>query len=125
MKIEVLKKIYGEQVKDVRETNKLSGSAVCLAVDEGAMDIRLERFLREQKQLAHSHAKILEINPEHIIIKSLAKKIDAGANEKDQSVCDAAFLLLDQAKIVEGEEVSDPVEFSERINRFMELQLAS
>ena len=123
--IEVLKKIYGEQVKDVRETNKLSGSAVCLAVDEGAMDIRLERFLREQKQLAHSHAKILEINPEHIIIKSLAKKIDAGANEKDQSVCDAAFLLLDQAKIVEGEEVSDPVEFSERINRFMELQLAS
>ena len=122
--IAVLKKIYGEQVKDVRETNKLSGSAVCLAVDEGAMDIRLERFLREQKQLASTQAKILEINPEHIIIKSLAKKIEAGANETDQSVCDAAFLLLDQAKIMEGEEVSDPVEFSERINRFMGLQLA-
>jgi len=122
--IEILKKIYGEQVKDVRETNKLSGSAVCLAVDEGAMDIRLERFLREQKQLTSTQPKILEINPEHIIIKSLAKKIEAGANETDQSVCDAAFLLLDQAKIMEGEEVSDPVEFSERINRFMGLQLA-
>jgi molecular chaperone HtpG len=121
----ILKNIYGEQVKDVRVTHKLSESAVCLAVEEGAMDIRMERFLREQKQLATTYAKILEINPEHVIIKSLAGKVAEGASESDPVVRDTAFLLLDQAKIMEGEEVADPAAFSLRMNNILSKSLAA
>jgi len=123
--LEVLRKIYGDNVKDVRATHKLAESAVCLAVEEGAMDIRLERFLREQKQLNTTYAKILEINPEHAIIKALSEKVKNGSGENDQTLCDAAFILLDQAKIIEGEEISDPVLFSKRLNRFMSKELAA
>jgi molecular chaperone HtpG len=123
--IEILKKIYGEQVKDVRVTHKLSSSAVCLAVDQGAMDIRLERFLREQKQLATTYAKILEINPAHAVIRSLASRVKGGAGETDATLRDIALLLLDQAKILEGEEISDPAGFSERINGFLTRGLAA
>lgn len=123
--IAVLKKIYGEKVKDVRVTHKLSGSAVCLAVEQGAMDIRLERFLREQKQLATTYAKILEINPEHEVIRSLSKRVEGGATEADPTISDIALLLLDQAKILEGEEISDPAGFSQRINHFLAKGLAA
>lgn len=123
--IAVLKKVYGGQVKDVRVTYKLAESAVCLAVEDGAMDIRLERFLREQKQVSAMSAKILEINPEHDIIRTLARKVAAGANDEDINLKDIALLLFDQAKILEGEEVSDPAEFSKRINRFLSRSLAA
>jgi len=123
--IAVLKTIYGEQVKDVRVTHKLASAAVCLAVDQGAMDIRLERFLREQKQLAATYAKILEINPDHAVIRSLARRIEAGSTADDATVRDIALVLLDQAKILEGEEVSDPAGFSERINSFLAKGLAA
>lgn len=117
--ITILKEIYGEEVKDVRATHKLSESAVCLAVDEGAMDIRLERFLREQKQIATTYSKILEINPDHEVIKHMAGKVKTGATKEDIVLRDIAFLLLDQAKIMQGEEISDPALFSLRINKFL------
>jgi len=123
--IAALKKIYGEQVKDVRITHKLTSAAVCLAVDQGAMDIRLERFLREQKQLATTYAKILEINPQHPIIHMLAQRVSATDGEGDATVRDTAFLLLDQAKILEGEEITDPAAFSERINSILTKSLAA
>jgi len=123
--IVVLKTIYGEEVKDVRVTHKLSESAVCLAVEDGAMDIRLERFLREQKQIATTYAKILEINPDHPIIRSLAEKVQGGVNAEDATVRDIALLLFDQAKILEGEEVADPAAFSRRINGFLTRSLAA
>ncbi len=123
--LEVLKKIYGAQVKDVRATHKLTESAVCLAVEEGAMDIRFERFMREQKQLGATYAKILEVNATHPIIRSLAQKVANGAGEKDATLQDIAFLLLDQARILEGEEVSDPAAFSKRINSFLAKSLVA
>jgi molecular chaperone HtpG len=117
--IAVLKEIYGSSVKDVRITHKLAKSAVCLAVEDGAMDIRLERFLREQKQLSQTYAKILEINPDHAVIRSLARKVAGGAGKDDSVLRDSALLLLDQAKILEGEEVTDLAAFSERMNHFL------
>jgi molecular chaperone HtpG len=81
--------------------------------------------LREQKQLTTTYAKILEINPEHAVIRSLAQRIGGGAAEEDAKVRDIALLLLDQAKILEGEEVSDPSAFSERINNLLKMGLAA
>ncbi len=123
--VDVLKKIYGSEVKNVRTTHKLAESAVCLAVDEGAMDIRLERFLREQKQLSTTYSKILEINPEHDIVRYLADKVKNGAGENDPVLRDVAFLLLDQARIMQGEEISDPALFSLRMNKFLSRSLAA
>jgi len=118
-----IKTILGGSVKDVRATGKLTNSAVCLAVEEGAMDFRLERFLVEQKQLAAASAKILEINPQHAIIRSLAAKLADVEAAKD--IEDIAWLLFDQARIVEGEEIGDPAAFTRRLQGFVEKSLAA
>lgn len=118
-----LKAILGDKVKDVRSTSKLTESAVCLAVEEGAMDFRFERFLVEQKQLPATSAKILEVNPEHVIIKSLAAKLNDSASITE--VEDAAWILFDQARIVEGEEISDPAAFTRRLQTFLQKSLAA
>jgi molecular chaperone HtpG len=108
----------------VRITNKLSESPVCLSVGEGDMDIRLEQFLRENKQLPQTaYAKILDINPDHPIIRSLAVRIEnSGITEETR---DIAFLLLDQAKILEGEELLEPAAFSRRMSYFLARSLAA
>ncbi len=118
-----IKLILGDKVSDVRTTNKLTNSAVCLAVKEGAMDFRLERFLIEQKQLASASAKILEINPEHNIIRSLVAKLQDSTSASD--IEDVSWLLLDQARILEGEEISDPAGFMRRLQSFVEKSLAA
>lgn len=118
-----IKEILGSHIKDVRTTSKLSGSAVCLAVEEGAMDFRLERFLLEQKQLNAASAKILEVNPGHSIIRSLAAKIDNPSSKAE--VEDATWLLFDQARILEGETLADPAGFTRRLQGFVEKSLAA
>lgn len=112
-----MKEVLGEYVSDVRVTHKLGSSAVCLATPEGAMDFRFERFLIEQKQLSSAAAKILEINPHHAIIKSLAES-PAG---KD----DVIWLLFDQARILEGEGVLNAADFTRRLQGFVEKTLAA
>ena len=118
-----MKDILGDKIKDVRVTGKLTGSAVCLAVEEGAMDIRLERFLIEQKQLTGASAKILEINPEHSIIRSLVSKLTNAAAAPE--IEDVTWILFDQARILEGEEISDPAGFMRRLQGFVEKSLAA
>ena len=115
--INFIKETLGEKIKDVRISKKLTGSPVCLAVDAGSMDIRLERFLLEQKQIQAGTAKILEINPTNQIIKSLnenyldeAKKIES---------CDKIFTLFDLACIIEDEPINDAKDFSRRLQSLM------
>ncbi|MBI1276369.1 molecular chaperone HtpG [bacterium] len=111
--IAALKATLGEEVRDVRITHKLTESPVCLAINEGDMDIRMERFLVEQKQLPGTSAKILEINPGHAVIKKVAGMIGS------DGFADAAHLLLDQARIVEGEEIRNPAAFARRLTVLM------
>ncbi|MEQ1788911.1 MAG: molecular chaperone HtpG [Rickettsiales bacterium] len=115
---ERIKTILGDSVSEVRTTKKLGQSAVCLATKEGGMDFRLEQFLIEQKQLVSAAAKILEINPQHAIIRHLAEKPDA-------NIDDAVWLLFDQARILEGEEITDPAAFTRRLQNFVEKSLAA
>jgi len=120
--IAALKLIYGDAVKDVRISNKLAESPVCLAIGDHDMDIRLERFLREQKQLPNTaYAKILEINPSHPIVQSLERKVTADPHSEE--VKDLAWLLLDQARLLEGEELQDASAFSRRMNAFVQKSL--
>jgi molecular chaperone HtpG len=115
--IERMKSVLEGHVREVRVTQKLAESPVCLAVGEGDMDLRMERFMLENKQLAMSMPKILEINPDHAIIKGMAAKLsDASASE---SIRETALLLLDQAKIQEGEPPADAAAFAARLSALM------
>ena len=112
-----MKLALGEQVKDVRGSGRLTDSAVCLVAGDHDMDIHLERILRAHKQIDKAAARILEINPKHPLIRSLANT--AKADAKAAVLNDAAHLLLDQARILEGEPVADPAEFARRMTRMM------
>jgi molecular chaperone HtpG len=115
--VKLAKEILGEKVKDVQISGKLTTSAVCLAVDSGSMDIRMERYLKEQNQLPTISAKILEINPNHAIIKSLSENLTDST--KIENVKDNIKTLFDQACISAGEEVIDIKDFTTRLNKLM------
>ncbi|MEK9968046.1 MAG: molecular chaperone HtpG, partial [Ferrovibrio sp.] len=119
--VAALKQILGEAVKDVRESKRLTDSPVCLSAAEGDIDMHLERLLRQHQQLAKASARILEINSSHPLIKALAARAQqAGAVD---ALEDAAHLLLDQARLVEGEPLADPLHFAQRLARLMEKAL--
>ena len=111
-----------DAVKDVRSSTRLTSSPVCLVADEGDLDMHLERLLKQQRQLDRSSARILEINPNHALIKALSEKVgDDGAGTLLE---DAAWLLLDQARIIEGEPLPDAAAFSRRLSALVEKGLA-
>ncbi len=116
--IALFKTTLGEAVKDVRTSERLTDSPVCLIADENDMDMHLERMLRQHKQLNVSHSRILELNPRHGLIRRLATR--AGEPGATDALADMAWLLLDQARIVEGEHVADPVAFARRFASLME-----
>jgi molecular chaperone HtpG len=120
--IAYFKQILGEKVKDVKISRKLTSSPVCLAVDEGSMDIRMERFLIEQKQLAATTAKILELNPEHNIIKKIES--DLSASKASALTEELVNILFDQACIIEGEPITDASSFSKTLNNLLAKAIA-
>lgn len=119
--IAAIKLELGETVKDVRPSKRLTESAVCLVADEGDMDVNLQRLLRRHGQMEGGIPRVLEINPTHAIVKKLAQRADAGGD--DTLLKDAAHLLLDQARISEGEVPADAAAFARRLASVMERAL--
>ena len=122
--IAAFKVALGDKVKDVRASERLTDSPVCLVADDGDMDMNIERLLKQHNQLSESTPRVLEINADHALITKLAKKAKA-AEGIDAAVEEAAFLLLDQARIVEGEPIADPFAFSRRMAAVMEKGLGT
>jgi len=120
--IAFLKLALKDAVKDVRTTDRLTDSPVCLVADDSDMDMHLERLLKQHRQLDHESKRILEINPAHGVIKALAKTAEAKGGQAILE--DAAFVLVDQARIMEGEPVPDPAAFGRRLSGLMEKGLA-
>ena len=116
--IAAFKLALGDKVKDVRASDRLTDSPVCLVADEGDMDMNIERLLKQHKQLSETTPRVLEINPDHVLITKLSEKTKK-TEGIDPIVEEAAFLLLDQAHIVEGEPISDPLAFSKRMAAVM------
>jgi molecular chaperone HtpG len=116
--IAIFKLALGEAVKDVRSSERLTDSAVCLVADEGDMDIHLERLLKQHRQLDTASRRILELNPRHKLIERLAASVgEPGASDQ---LSEFAWLLLDQARIVEGEQLPDPPAFARRLATLLE-----
>jgi len=118
-----LKLALGEEVKDVRLSRRLRGSAVCLVAEEHGLDLRLERFLRQHNQVGALAKRVLEVNGRHELVKRMAllARDEARAAELDE----LARLLLDQARIVEGEPIPDPGAFSRRMSAHLARGLAA
>jgi len=116
--IALMKLTLKDTVKDVRLSSRLTDSAVCLVADEGDMDMRLARLLKQHRQLDATLQRVLEINGSHPLIAALAKAVSNGS--KKDAVSDASWVLLDQAKLQEGETLSDPTAFGQRLSGLLQ-----
>lgn len=112
-----LKAALGEEVSDVRASKRLKESAVCLVAEEHGLDLRMERFLQQHSQIDRLSKRVLEVNGQHELIRRMATMAtdEASGLQFDE----LARLLLDQARIVEGEPIPDPGAFSRRLSSFL------
>ncbi len=113
--IAYLKSFYGEKVKDVKISKRLTSSPVCFVADDSSMDIHLENILKKHKHLNEISAKILEININHSLIKFL-NKIDTNDKSNLPKIKSISNLLLDQAKLLEGIPLDDSKDFCDKLN---------
>ena len=109
----MMKEVLGDKVKDVRASARLTDSAVCLVAGEGDVDIHLERLLKQHNQFDQVVKRVLEVNSKHPLIVALARKAEAGQKAEVEEI---AWLLLDQARIAEGDAVLDPTAFARRLS---------
>jgi molecular chaperone HtpG len=121
--IALFKARVGDRVHDVRPSERLTESAVCLVADELGMDMRLERFLKQHHQLDELSKRVLELNPRHQLIRQMAAL--AAEESRQAALGELAELLLDQARIVEGEPLPDPGAFSRRMSAYLAKGLAA
>ncbi|MCG1039953.1 MULTISPECIES: molecular chaperone HtpG [Burkholderiaceae] len=109
--VERMKDVLKEKAKDVRLTFRLTDSPSCLVADEGEMSGYLQRMLKAAGQKAPDFHPILEVNPEHALIKRLSP--DAA------DFADWCHLLFDQALLAEGGALDDPASFVKRTNTLL------
>jgi molecular chaperone HtpG len=118
-----LKVSLGEEVSDVRPSKRLRESAVCLVAEAHGLDMRMERFLKQHSQIEGLSKRVLEVNPRHELTRRMA--VMATDDGKGIEFDELARLLLDQARIVEGEPIPDPGAFSRRMSSFLARGLAA
>jgi molecular chaperone HtpG len=108
--LERLKTALAGKAKDVRVTTRLVDSPACLVVEEGDMSGHLARLLKQAGQEAPNAKPILEVNPEH----ALVKKLDGSERFED-----LANILFDQALLAEGGHLEDPAAYVRRVNTLL------
>ncbi|MFM1605958.1 MAG: molecular chaperone HtpG [Candidatus Pseudothioglobus sp.] len=104
-----VQKILESQVKEVKVSSRLSESPSCLVADENEMGGNMERIMKSLGQDVPDTKPILEINPEHPLVKKLKNKVDE----------DLVKVLFDQAVLSEGGQLKEPAEFVKRMNKLM------
>ncbi len=112
--IEILK----DEVATVRVSNRLTDSPVCLVASDAGVDMHMERVLKIHQKYQGSSKPVLEINAAHPLIKKMQ-----GMDGNAEIFTDAAQLLLDQARIIQGEPLNDAAGFARRMSVFLEKAL--
>jgi molecular chaperone HtpG len=116
--LEKLKAILGENVKDVRASVRLADSPSCIVSDEEEPSLQMQQMLRAMGQKDFPAPKpTLEINPDHAIVKKLLGRPNDALAE------DAAWMLFDQALLMEGVPLKDPAAFVQRLNRVLSVSI--
>ena len=110
----VMKQLLGDQVADVRATDRLVGSPVVLAANATGPDLQMQRLLRRAGRAGLTPPPVLEINPRHPVIRALAEQLGHGV-----AIDDATHTLFDLARVQEGDLPSDPAGFAARVAAFM------
>ena len=111
--VEKITSALGEAVKEVKTTTRLSDSPSCVVKDANDPMAQMAQMMKSMGQEVPESAPILEINPDHAIVKSLNDSTD------DDMIDTISWLLLDQAKMAEGIEIKDTVAFTQRLNKVM------
>ena len=112
--IDALKRSLGDAVSDVKVSTRLVDSPACLVASAAGPDRGMDKIMSKQGGRIAS-APVLEINAGH----KLVQKLDASRSGDKASFDDLAWLLLDQARILEGGAPEDPSKFAERMNRLL------
>jgi len=99
----------------VRASKRLVTSAVCLVAPGAGPDLALDRLLQRRNEGA-GQKPVLEVNPAHTLVKAA---VSADAAGRTGDVADIAALLLDQARLLDGELPREPAKFAERLNRLV------
>ncbi|AVA36569.1 molecular chaperone HtpG [Cupriavidus metallidurans] len=107
------KSVLEGKAKDVRVTLRLTDSASCLVSDDGDMSGYLQRLLKQAGQKAPDAQPILELNPEHALVKKLRDLPDG------EAFGDRVRVLFDQALLAEGGMLDDPAAYVQRVNRLL------
>ncbi len=113
-----MKQILADAVEDVRASDRLSESPVCLVAPEFGPDRRMERIMAQNGRGAGLSKPVLEVNPAHPLVTALAGKVQGGSDKP--AVEDAAWLLHDEARILDGELPTDAPAFAARLRRVLE-----
>lgn len=107
-----------DAVSDVRVSDRLTESAVCLVASEGGYDRQLEKILQGAGRIEGASKPVLEINADHSLVKAIAARSDDETLRED-----AVLLLFDQARILDGDKPEEPRAFAERLQRVFERAL--
>jgi molecular chaperone HtpG len=109
-----IRKVLGEEVKDVRASARLADSACCVVMDDSDPTVQMQHLARALGQKDLPEVKpILELNPNHELVRKLQ------GLEEGELLNDASHLLLEQALIQEGAELKNPAEFARRLTRVL------
>ncbi len=112
-----IKKTLGERVAEVKLSQRLTSSPVCLVADENAMSATMERILKAANQPVPPSQRILEVNPQHALLGRL-RELHRSRGEADE-LKEFVELLYDQAVLTEGSKVSSPEQFCQRLTSLM------
>ena len=118
----LFRQTLGDKVKDVRRSERLTDSAVCLVADGDGLDLHLERVLKAHKRLEQVSKPVLEVNAGHPLIAALATL--AGRKGAASDLADTCQLLFEQACIQEGEPLADAAGFARRLEAALQRGLA-
>lgn len=110
-----MRDVLKDDVEDVRVSSRLTDSPVCLIASDAGVDMHMERVLKIHQKYSGGAKPVLEVNADHSLIRRM-EGMDAGSGD----FTDAAKLLLDQARIIQGQPVRDPSAFARRMAAFME-----
>ena len=115
--IAAMKEKLGASVADIRISKTLTDSPACLVADENGMDLQMQRLMRQHDPNFKEPPRILELNPQHDLVKSLNQLASDG--QSDELVDDASHLLFEQSLILEGKAPENLGAFSARMTRLM------
>jgi molecular chaperone HtpG len=119
--LEFIQKSLDENVKEVRFSRRLTDSACCLVGGDYDQSPYMERIMKAMNQDMPKSKRILELNPDHVIVNSMKKLYEL--DSKNPKLSEFSELLYDQALLTEGSPIANPLKFSKRVAELMVLGL--